>query len=248
MEQIYTIPVNEAFEASGADKACGCPMCALYNKLEHNELEAILGASMMEPDIRIKTNHEGFCRIHYDMMLARKNRLPMALTLQSHLDELYGEVKDGGLFQAPGARPQKRIGELEKSCYVCRRIDFNFEHMIETVVYLWDKDEAFSEKLAALPYICLPHYRALLAAGERRLSKKAYPVFAKALADVVMPYFEELRGDVDWFCKKFDYRYGDEPWYNAKDSVERAVRFLRGDLHRPPELGKPDLRAGGGLQ
>ena len=27
MEQIYTIPVNEAFEASRDDPACGCPMC-----------------------------------------------------------------------------------------------------------------------------------------------------------------------------------------------------------------------------
>ena len=56
MEQIYTIPVNEAFEASAADAACGCAFCAMYNKLEENELELILGASMMEPDVRIKTN------------------------------------------------------------------------------------------------------------------------------------------------------------------------------------------------
>mgnify|MGYP002540858234 CR=1 FL=1 len=46
MEQIYTIEVNEAFEASERDAACGCPTCTLYNKLEENELEIILGASM----------------------------------------------------------------------------------------------------------------------------------------------------------------------------------------------------------
>ncbi|MBR7181706.1 MAG: hypothetical protein IKD28_02860, partial [Clostridia bacterium] len=66
MEQIYTIPVNEAFEASVEKPACGCAMCALYRKLEDNELELILGASMMEPDVRIKTNKKGFCRTHYD--------------------------------------------------------------------------------------------------------------------------------------------------------------------------------------
>ena len=88
MEQIYTIPVNEAFEASAADHALGCPFCAIYNKLEENELDLILGASMMEPDIRIRTNQEGFCRTHYDMMFVRKNRLGMALTLESHLNEL----------------------------------------------------------------------------------------------------------------------------------------------------------------
>ena len=56
MEQIYTIPVSEAFEKSAADKSCGCPFCTLYNKLECDELDLILGASMMEPDVRIKTN------------------------------------------------------------------------------------------------------------------------------------------------------------------------------------------------
>ena len=56
MERIYTIPVNEAFDASMADPACGCPICALYRKLEENELDLILGGSMMEPDVRIRTN------------------------------------------------------------------------------------------------------------------------------------------------------------------------------------------------
>ena len=92
MEKIYTIPVNEAFEASAADPACGCPFCTLYSKLEENELDLILGASMMEPDVRIKTNELGFCKTHYDMMFTRKNRLGLALMLESHLNELRREV------------------------------------------------------------------------------------------------------------------------------------------------------------
>ena len=120
MEQIYTIPVNEAFEASRDDASCGCPMCAIYRKLEENELDLILGASMMEPDVRIKTNEQGFCRLHYDLMFVRKNRLGMALTLESHLKELQDDIKDGGLFGAPGSKPVKRIAELEQSCYVCK--------------------------------------------------------------------------------------------------------------------------------
>ena len=141
MEQIYTIPVNEAFEASRDEPACGCPMCAIYRKLEENELDLILGASMMEPDVRIKTNEQGFCRLHYDLMFVRKNRLGMALTLESHLKELQADIKDGGLFGAPGSKPVKRIGELEQSCYVCKRIQYHFEHMAECVVFLWDSDE-----------------------------------------------------------------------------------------------------------
>ncbi len=238
METIYTIPVNEAFEASAAKPECGCPFCALYNKLEDDELDLILGASMMEPDVRIQTNKEGFCRTHYDMMFTRKNRLGMALTLESHLTELSGEMRGGGLFSAPGQKAIKRIGALEDSCYVCRRIEFNFGHMIETAVLLWEKYETFRDKLAAQPYFCLPHYRRMLSYASTALSKKQFPEFEKVCSSIVGNYMEKLSGDVSWFCKKFDYRYDQEPWYDSKDAVERAMKFLRSDLHKPPEKKK----------
>lgn len=230
MEQIYTIPVNEAFEASAADPSCGCPLCTLYRKLENDELDLILGASMMEPDVRIQTNEEGFCRQHYDMMFVRKNRLGMALTLESHLKELKGDIRDGGLG-APGTRPIKRIGALEKDCWVCKRIAFNFEHMVETAVLLWDSDEDFPAKLDAQPYFCLPHYRHLMEYAQKRLGKKKLAAFSDACGKVVNTYMDTLTDDVSWFCKKFDYRYDEEPWYNSKDAVERAIKFLRSDIH-----------------
>ena len=235
MEQIYTIPVNEAFDASAENAACGCPMCALYRKLEENELDLILGASMMEPDVRIKTNRKGFCRTHYDMMFVRKNRLGMALTLESHLNELRDDLSKGLLgtiIGRPDARPAKRIGELEGSCYVCERIDFHFQHMAETVVLLFETDANFVEKMKHQPYFCLPHYRLLLEKAAIRLNKKQLPAFCDITRRVVDGYLETLTEDVSWFCKKFDYRYDAEPWKNSKDSVERAIKFLRSDLHR----------------
>ncbi len=234
MEKIYTIPVNEAFDASSDDHACGCPFCALYNKLEENELELILGASMMEPDTRIKTNEQGFCKTHYDMMFTRKNRLGMALMLESHLNELRKDTNGKGLaaLKGVGVEPMKRLAELEGTCYVCGRIEFSFTKMMETAVLLWDQDSDFREKLRAQPYICLPHYRMFVEHARHGLSKKRFPDFYKDVSTVVNTYFDELREDVSWFCKKFDYRYDSEPWGNAKDAVERAIKFTSGDMHR----------------
>ena len=231
MDVNFTIPVNEAFEASAADPHCGCALCALYRKLEEDELDLILGASMMEPDISIRTNEKGFCRTHYDMMFVRKNRLGMALTLESHLDELRREIRDGGLGGGQGNKPIKRISALEADCYICERISRSFENMVDTAVYLWQNDEDFAPKLKAQPYFCLPHYRKLLEYGQYRLGKKGQPEFAAQCSKVVEGYLETLRKDVSWFCKKFDYRYEEEPWYNSKDAVERAFKFLRSDLH-----------------
>ena len=241
MEHIYTIPVNEAFEASAADPSCGCPFCTLYNKLEDNELELIMGASMMEPDVRIKTNEKGFCRTHYDMMFVRKNRLGMALTLESHLAELSKDLSKGlvgTVIGRPDQKPAKRIAALEKSCYVCTRIDFHFQHMAETVVYLFESEESFADQIKAQPYFCLPHYRLLLEKAAARLGKKKLADFADVTERVVKGYMQTLSEDVSWFCKKFDYRYDEEPWYDSKDAVERAMKFLRSDLHVPYDTKK----------
>jgi hypothetical protein len=154
----------------------------------------------------------------------------MALTLESHLKELQDDIKEG-TFGTPGTKPLKRIAELESTCYVCKRANFHFEHMAETVVYLWDADEDFGPKLRAQPYFCIPHYKKLLEYGQKRLNKKKLSQFASEVGKVVNDYMTTLTDDVSWFCKKFDYRYDQEPWYNSKDSVERAIKFLRSDIH-----------------
>lgn len=241
MEQIYTIPINEAFEAARDDHSCGCPVCSLYRMLEENELDLILGASMMEPDVRIQTNKQGFCKTHYDMMFVRKNRLGMALTLESHLAEIRKDIDSGGISGAlgkPGEKQISRIDKLDDSCYVCSRIEYNFSRLLSNIVYLWKNDADFRVKYACQPYFCLPHYKMLLEVGRDELDKKQFSVYKKQTAEIVEEYFDELSEDVSWFCKKFDYRYADEPWNNSKDAVERAIKFLCSDLHRPPEKKK----------
>ena len=76
MEQIYTIPINEAFEGCEKSDAPSCPLCGIYKEFEKNEIDLILGASMMEPDVRIKTNAKGFCREHYGKMLRAGKSCP----------------------------------------------------------------------------------------------------------------------------------------------------------------------------
>ena len=181
MEKNYTIPINLAFEAGVADKKCGCPLCSLYRTLEENQLDMILGGAMMEPDVRIKTNEEGFCKTHYDMLLGMKNRLSMALTLESHLIELQKDLEPSGL-SGLFAKPVKRVAELEESCYVCSRVNYHFARMTEVVISLWKSDEAFVEKFLNQPYFCLPHLRALMTTARGNINKKKLPDFQTALA------------------------------------------------------------------
>ena len=57
-DSIYTIPISEVFEPRK-----GCPICSIRNTLEQRCVEYIMGAAMMEPDVRIETNPLGIlCR------------------------------------------------------------------------------------------------------------------------------------------------------------------------------------------
>ncbi len=229
VEQIYTIPVNEAFDQAADKPECGCPFCLLYKKLQRDEIDIILGASMMEPDIRIRTNEEGFCLDHYNIMLGKKRMLGMGLMLESHLDEVKKRI-DGKTFL--GKKPTAAVtllSELESSCYVCRRIKKNLDAMIATAVYLFESDTEFPRKFKRVPYFCLPHYRAMVDYASKKMNKKIFSDFYDTSYGIEERYAASLREDVSWFCKKFDYRYDEEPWYNSKDSVQRAIKFLSGD-------------------
>jgi hypothetical protein len=228
MEQIYTIPVGEAFDLVGEKPECGCPFCVLYKKLQNDEIDIILGASMMEPDIRIKTNEQGFCLSHYNIMLRRKRMLGMGLMMESHLAELRKNAFTKGLLGPKPTGSIAALSELEASCYVCGRINKNLSAMIATAVYLFESDVDFPKRFAGAPYFCLPHYRMMLDYASKKMNKKKFRDLYDVAYGINEKYLKSLEGDVSWFCKKFDYRYGEEPWYNSKDSVKRAVRFLGG--------------------
>lgn len=231
MEQIYTIPVNEAFDAVAEKRECGCPFCMLYRRLQNDELDIILGASMMEPDIRIKTNEQGFCLTHYGMMLRRKRMLGMGLMLESHLDAVKKRLDGTSLpFGNKAQASIFSLGELEADCYVCSRIDKNFRAMIATAVYLFESEPDFKARFSKAPYFCLPHYRRMIEYASKKMPKKVFRDFYGAAHKIESEYINTLSGDVSWFCKKFDYKNDEEPWYNSKDSVQRSIKFLSGEL------------------
>lgn len=225
METIYTIPINEAFDAAQNE----CPLCALKRRLADNELDLILGASMMEPDIRIKTNEQGFCHKHYDKMLGMKNRLGLALMLESHLDEVKKHLTASPVSAMLGRKTEgavKHIEKMEGSCYICAKVDFHMGRSLSNLYELYAKDETFRKKYEAAPYFCLPHTRALCEHAKKSFAGKELSRFCEKTMQITLAYLDALRADVSLFCKKFDYRYADEPWGNAKDAPIRAAAFL----------------------
>ncbi len=231
MEQIYMIPVNEAFDQGLSEGSCECPFCIMHQRLEKKELEIALGPAMMEPSTRIETNEKGFCKDHFEKMLKMNNRLSLALILESHLDTVRGKLRGNFLSRLTGSQSKKDIKatrELGSTCHICDKVEYHFSRMIDTAVYLYSTDSKFKEKLQGQKTFCLPHYQRVIEYAQAKLDKKKFKDFYDNISTVENAYFDKIIGDVSWFCKKFDYRYESEPWYDSKDAIERAIALLSG--------------------
>lgn len=235
-EKIYTIPINDAF-----DMHDGCPLCRLHDRLETQSLEYIMGAAMMEPDVRAETNRLGFCEVHFGEMLEMKNRLSLALILESRLNTVAQQLprpdvelgKLSKLKKNDTDRSAETVLGISESCYVCSRVEGFERQYLSNVVYIWKTEPEFRQKLKDQPYFCLNHYGKLLSYGKKELSEAAFLQLAEALFEVESKYLESLSNDVTAFCRSFDHQSAKTPLTERqKTSVQRAGEILSCTKHK----------------
>ena len=225
-EDICSIPVSEVFAPKD-----GCPICRMVSTLEEHLVEYITGAAMMEPDVRQETNRTGFCPEHFRMMLARRNRLSVALTLESHLKELQKNFDFGG--KAPSKNQLAALQLAADGCFVCDKVEWGLQRLITEVFVLWQREEEFRRLFSEQSGLCLPHAVRLLSQAQKEMHRKAYPAFAAAVAAVAKKQLDVVSADVSGYCKMYDYRNAGGDWGNTKDSIERSMLFLTGEPAAP---------------
>ena len=231
-EEIYTIPLNEAF-----DEDCECPMCHLYRVLESQTVDFVLGPSYMEVDVRGRTNELGFCMDHFQKLYAQNNRLGVALMLESHIKKMKADLendrkkitpKSGGfsLKKTTTETLSAKIDQLQESCYICDRVNTTMDRYMDTFFYLYKKDSDFVKKVENSKGLCIAHYTKLLDMSYQKLNKSEGETFRNLLNKVFDHNLDRVIGDLEWFIKKNDYRFANEPWYNGRDSVIRSIEKI----------------------
>ncbi len=231
-EHIYTIPVIDAFSEKSE-----CPFCNMRKSLDNDAVEYILGPAYMSDDVRLETDKLGFCKEHIKKMYDKQNRLGVALMLDTHLKKINADFEK--LFEKfLNSRTKKSffkkksqteneisayINNITKSCYVCNRIEDNFERYVDTFFYMWKNKPEIKDYVKNSDGFCLEHFSLLLQKGEKLLSEEQYFEFCDMILPIQKKNFERLEEEVQWFINKFDYKYKDEPWKTSKDSLQRAV-------------------------
>ena len=155
-QDICTIPISEVFEVND-----GCPICRMRETVEKHLVDYIMGAAMMEPDVRIETNKLGFCERHFDMMLNTRGRLQLALILESHMKEIGKNIFEKKLFNS-SSKKSSQAKKLSDSCFVCSKVDWGFNNMIKTLFLSYENDKEFRSMFDNQSVLCLHHYELLM--------------------------------------------------------------------------------------
>lgn len=230
-EQIYTIPVIDGFKENKE-----CPFCSMYNKLDFDAVDYMLGASYMEDDIRLETNKMGFCKEHYQKMYLKQNRLGLALMVHTHLQQINNDIENlsnslttnekKSIFSKPKEEKNKLnlyLTNISNSCYICNKTDKTFERYVDTFFYMWKKKPEIKDYLKNSKGLCLEHFNLLTQTAKEKLNTDEYKEFISIILPIQKENLKRLEEEIEWFIDKFDYRYADQPWKNSKDSLPRCI-------------------------
>lgn len=244
-DTLYTIPLTDAFNAQDE-----CPFCFIHRKLEQDAISFTLGASYMEDDIRSETDRLGFCKEHYKKLYDYGNRLGLAFILHTHYQKLEKELE--GLLQTTKLSTPSLMKRLQKatgskaldlqhstplaeflhenlhSCYICERIDKNFNRYIETFFHLLEHNEEFKTLFTNSKGMCLEHFTKLLELAPYHLKEETKTFFLNTSKNMVSTHLKRLEEELSWFIDKNDYRNASAPWKNSQDAIPRSIQKLAG--------------------
>ena len=237
-EELYTIPVNEGFEAEDE-----CPFCFMERDTEQRAIRYVVGpaATYMEPHVRAATGRVGFCGHHMKSLYDYGNHLGAALLLQTHMTSLLDELKakaenveipeKRGIFRKKvqtGDMPYWEILAARKeSCYICDKVEYNMSRHYHTFFVLI-KDQEFRRKVENCKGFCMRHFARLLQEAENCLPDSQRQWFYTTAYRLMCENMERVKGDLDWLIAKYDYRNAGASWGNSQDALPRSMQKLQG--------------------
>jgi hypothetical protein len=217
-----------------AVRAGGCAVCRVVQDQQERALFSFLYEGMTNPDVSEKfLGGGGFCAEHFRaVMRLGTNRWSVGVVELGMLSErLLARASE--LLSPSGNRSRRKgLGRFAfhmrrrddapfpgRDCMFCRERgewEGNAVGVLEDLVK--DADLAAGIERNGL---CLRH-------GQMGLQRWREPARRVWLAGLLDRTATRLRGELREFLRKYDYRFGQEPFGPEADVVPRAVEFLAG--------------------
>lgn len=179
---------------------CECPLCNIYKKLEQEALEYTLRPSTYMTDDR---------RLESDKVGFCARHVAMLKEMPDRL----------GLALMLKTHMEKSMKEIEAK-----------QNYLGTIFYLYKKEEEFRKLFQSSKGFCTKHYGMLYEMAPERLRGELLEFFITELNRMYLENMKRVHEDLSWFIDKFDYRFKDEPWKNAKDALPRTMTKLNSIL------------------
>ena len=166
------------------------------------------------------------------MLFDKKNRLSLALMLETHVKELEKNLdikKKSGLFskESPAKLLSDGIYEKINSCALCNKLDAQMRDAAGNFSYLWNKEEDFRKMFENSEGLCLEHMALAAKMCEKEIAGKKKEGFLSMLTERQKEKLSSLYNDLHEFTLSFDYRNAEKELTPAqKESVHTAVKHL----------------------
>lgn len=234
------IPIWDAFQSSKTE----CPICTIEEKTENKLLEVLFLEMVMDGEFNDKLGREyDFCREHFRKLYNYHDKMGLALMVEKMLSSYKNNLKMSKISayeiaRAPGNIIHRLFNDsadqnyfYERKCYICSNIESICQMNLENMIMLWESDENFRSLYAISKGFCINHYNKIMTASETLITDVSTKRrFKEITLNVEEKNLERLQEELEWFIKKFDYRYRDLSWKNSKDSLPRSILKLSGSF------------------
>ena len=88
---------------------------------------------------------------------------------------------------------------------------------------LWKRDAEFREIVKNCKGFCFQHFIQLYELSGQHLKGDMLLEFRQLISSLQTENLKRVEDDLEWFTLKFDYRYKEQPWKNAKDALARSI-------------------------
>ena len=217
--QLETIPVWDGIR-SGSE----CFICDLMPPAEHAHLEFFLGASVMNPETRVRVNATGFCTEHTAKLVESGHPNSMAVMWETHLErtreelqKVFRELESPRNLKKTVAGLDDILGKREEGCLICRRMKDRLDRYCFTIPYLWGQDPEFRKAF------CLHHMSHILRMSMDALDSKQQKEFAQSMAALQQRNLEKNASDLVYMIEHYKSENRDKPWNGCEDAQVRAV-------------------------
>jgi hypothetical protein len=233
MPKLEISKVHDAYK--GAEE---CPLCVLEEDAETTYLRSFQHSRVMEPNVRVQTNRQGFCAAHLRGLYEGENKLGLSLVLQTRLRHVLPEIGaalDAVLKAAEGRGAKDRVpaaaaplSALGSSCFICGLLRADRDRYILTILYLWSRDPDFPPIFRASRGFCIPHFAAVIEEAARSMRPDRVRRWLAEAVPLMKGRFAALESELHAFSQ-LHQAGNDSPGTAAeKSALRRTLQKLAG--------------------